>query len=1013
MGKDHHGTRGGAWRMMCAVLALACSEPAPDDALDATTDDGDASVLCASDADCSDQLYCNGAERCAPTSADADARGCVLAEPACVTGQSCDEAADRCATVCAVTEDADGDGAIAIDCGGDDCDDSERRVFPGAIEICDPEHVDEDCDPTTLGALDRDADGYADEACCNDRGDGVLACGDDCNDLERTATPTSSEVCDGFDNDCDGTIDERVLASGFLDADGDLHGDPASPRMACPGETRFSAVDDDCDDADAQRHGSQSEACNARDDDCDGTIDEATSTLTWYRDADGDGFGDPNATSRACAPPAGHVLIALDCDDGDPDVHPAAAERCNGEDDDCNGRADFRVARGDYEDDDHDLRPDASCSEDEGVADCDDRNPDVRPGAPELLDGVDNDCDEAADDVCRATSWYVDGDGDGFGDGASEPMRGCEPIAGHAPRDGDCDEAAPERNPAQREVCDGEDDDCDGETDESAGSLCFLAHALGACDAGACTIDRCGRGWRDCDGETDDGCEISIATDAANCGACGTECAGGDHAMAACTMGRCGFDCDDGYGDCDGDPRNGCEADVYSDVLNCGVCGRVCSNRPNATRDCRLGACVADCATGYENCDGDLADGCEVEIARDATSCGACGASCGTAGEICIDRSCETPAFASSGSEGAFAPTADVVLSPGVHHFTTITIPEGVVVTTSGSGVLELRATGDVRIAGRVDVTGSRGGHGSAAYPQSDSGGGGTTGTPLAPGVDFDEMTAECGPAGSGGTGATGGNGVTTSSAGCSLGGAFGGGAGGLATGAGGGGGGYAGGGGGMDYQGRAGGAGASAAGNSGGAGASDTTPCTPAQGGQAHGRYAGTSSPGCHGGAGGSIGALAVADLRVATTFRPGSGGGGAGGSYLNGSGGGGGAGGAVRIASATRIEITSTGAVRADGGAGGTGPSGGGNGGGGGSGGVVYLVAPSMQIDGTVSAVGGVGGGGGSPQRGGNGGLGRVRLSVLEEECTITGVVSPVLLDGCGPSAVREHPYVARYPD
>ncbi|UJR82608.1 putative metal-binding motif-containing protein [Sandaracinus amylolyticus] len=995
-----------------ALVALAaCGQPEQD--VDASTqDDTDARVECASDAECSDGRFCNGVERCAPRGAGADARGCVpAAEPACAIGQACDEDADRCTTMCAVTEDADGDGAIAIDCGGDDCDDSDRHVFPEATEICDPEHVDEDCDPTTLGALDRDADGYADEACCNDRGDGILACGDDCNDLERAVSPTSSEICDGFDNDCDETIDERVQASGFLDADGDLHGDPASPRMACPGDARFSAVDDDCDDADAQRHGSQSEACNGRDDDCDGTVDEATSTLTWYRDADGDGFGDPSATSRACAPPAGHVLIALDCDDGDAEVHPAAAERCNGEDDDCNGRADFRVDRGDYEDDDHDLRPDAACSEDESVADCDDRNPDVRPGAPELVDGVDNDCDAAADDVCRVTSWYVDADGDGYGDGASEAMRACEPIAGRAPRDGDCDDTAPEHNPAQREVCNGEDDDCDGDVDESSGALCFLAHAIGACDAGACTIDACGRGWRDCDDEVDDGCEISIATDPANCGACGTECPGGARAVAACTMGRCGFDCEDGYGDCDGEASNGCEADVYSDVLSCGACGRVCSNRPNATRDCRLGACVADCTSGYENCDGDITDGCEVSIARDATSCGACGVSCGTAGEICIDRSCETPVFASSGSEGAFAPSADVVLSPGVHHFTTITIPEGVVVTTSGSGVLELRATGDVIIAGRVDVSGARGGRGSAAFPASDSGGGGATGNPLAIGVDFDAEVSECGTPGSGGTGAAGGTGVSGSPS-CSLGGAFGGGAGGLATGAGGGGGGYAGGGGGCDYQSmRAGGAGGSAAGNAGGAGCV-ASGCVPAEGGHAFGAYSGGAPAGCRGGGGGSIGQQAAADLAVATTFRPGSAGGGAGGAYVSGSGGGGGGGGAVRISSPTRIEITSSGAVRADGGDGGHGPGSGDHSGGAGSGGVVYLAAPALRIDGVVSALGGIGGGGSSANAGGDGGLGRVRLSALAEECTITGVISPTLARGCAPSSITEHPYVARYP-
>ncbi|MDQ3033861.1 MAG: MopE-related protein, partial [Myxococcota bacterium] len=777
----HVGTRA-ALAVSVLLTLVACG---PSEAPGTDAGGADAASRCASDDECTDGVFCNGAERCAPGTAGANALGCVASSAPCIEGQRCDEPEARCVTICATAEDADGDGSLAIDCGGDDCDDSDPGVSPLAIEICDEMHVDEDCDPTTTGARDRDGDGFADDSCCNDRGDGVLACGEDCNDLERSVGPVSSEVCDGFDNDCDGAIDERVEVRGFVDADGDLHGDPASPIFACPGDARFSAVDDDCDDTSAQRHGSQGEACNGLDDDCDGTVDEATASLTWYRDGDGDGFGDPMATTSACAPPAGHVLIGLDCDDGDATVHPAAAELCNARDDDCNGRADFRVARGDYEDDDHDGRPDVECAEDPVLADCDDRNPDVRPGAPEILDGVDNDCDAIADDVCRMTSWYVDDDGDGYGSGSGEPMRSCEPIGGRAPRDGDCDDTDGARNPAQRETCNGIDDDCDGTTDESSNGLCFLEHAIGECSMGSCAIDECGRGWRDCNATVPDGCEISIATDAANCGACGTACPGGTRALAACTVGRCTLACEDGYGDCNGLTSDGCESDIYSDIFHCGTCGRVCSNRPNATRDCRLGACVADCNAGYENCDGDITDGCEVVIGRDPLNCGMCGMACGTAGEICIDRSCETPASPSDGAEGAFAPDATagtVVLSPGVHHYTTITIPEGVLVTTSGSGVLELRASGDVTIAGTIDVSGSRGGAGSASYPISDSGGGGASGTPTAPGVDFDDMVAECGGPGLGGTGAPGGVGVVGSGP-CSQGGSFGGGAGGLATG--------------------------------------------------------------------------------------------------------------------------------------------------------------------------------------------------------------------------------------
>ncbi len=58
----------------------------------ATTDRDEAALICKSDSDCDDKRMCNGRERCAPRSADADARGCVKGTPlVCPVNQVCVE----------------------------------------------------------------------------------------------------------------------------------------------------------------------------------------------------------------------------------------------------------------------------------------------------------------------------------------------------------------------------------------------------------------------------------------------------------------------------------------------------------------------------------------------------------------------------------------------------------------------------------------------------------------------------------------------------------------------------------------------------------------------------------------------------------------------------------------------------------------------------------------------------------------------------------------------------------
>ena len=98
--------------------------------------------------------------------------------------------------------------------------------------------------------------------------------------------------------------------------------------------------------------------------------------------------------------------------------------------------------------------------------DCDDADASVYPGADERCDGVDNDCNGLIDDdPIDTVTWYLDYDGDGFGD-ADWSLTGCEPADGYVADGSDCDDLNAAVYPGAEEVCDGADNDCDTEVDE-------------------------------------------------------------------------------------------------------------------------------------------------------------------------------------------------------------------------------------------------------------------------------------------------------------------------------------------------------------------------------------------------------------------------------------------------------------------------------------------------------------------------------------------------------------------
>ncbi len=173
----------------------------------------------------------------------------------------------------------------------------------------------------------------------------------------------------------------------------------------------------------------------------------------------------------------------------------------------------------------------------------------------------------------------------------------------------------------------------------ACGNACALPNAAPACVGGVCAIGSCLAGSADCDGAAANGCETNLMADATHCGACSTVCSFA-HAGAVCAAGACALGtCAAGYADCDGNAANGCETTPASDVSNCGACGNACASGPNSTATCAASACVLACAAGFADCDHAAANGCEVDASTDRNNCGGCGVACG-ADQVCAAGAC-------------------------------------------------------------------------------------------------------------------------------------------------------------------------------------------------------------------------------------------------------------------------------------------------------------------------------------------------------------------------------------
>ncbi|MBN2494556.1 MAG: putative metal-binding motif-containing protein [Deltaproteobacteria bacterium] len=249
--------------------------------------------------------------------------------------------------------DSDQDGYRALRCGGDDCDDTNGQVHPGAAEICDG--VDNDCDGRTdaadpelpIPACERELGVCAGavkraELCT---AQGWLAC--DAADYGAHYEEVESS-CDGLDNDCDGQTDVFTSPA------------PCSRQAGvCEGSGKRceDGAWQTCTPEDYGEHYEEVESsCDGLDNDCDGLTDDMCTC------AEGE--------QRYCAKQDGVCEGAMETCNEDglwpgcdyaayaPEDYEERETRCDGLDNDCDGRTDGQ--------DPSDL-PDVACEITQGV----------------------------------------------------------------------------------------------------------------------------------------------------------------------------------------------------------------------------------------------------------------------------------------------------------------------------------------------------------------------------------------------------------------------------------------------------------------------------------------------------------------------------------------------------------------------------------------------------------------------------------------------------------------------
>ncbi len=261
---------------------------------------------------------------------------------------------------------------------------------------------------------DVDGDGFGDltntNVYCSSTAAGLagyISNSTDCDDFDPAVNPSAIEVCNLYDDNCNGLIDEGVKLTFYEDFDNDTYGNNASTILACTAPFGYVSNNTDCNDQASAVNPGATELCNGFDDNCNGTIDEGCTIFTFFADVDGDTYGNPASfvTSTINTIPSGYVTNNLDCNDnlsGGAAIHPGATEICNNIDDNCNGAVDEGLTfLTYYQDFDNDSYGNinvtiSACSPPFGYVlngtDCDDNNNLVAPLPPVIISGATSFC---------------------------------------------------------------------------------------------------------------------------------------------------------------------------------------------------------------------------------------------------------------------------------------------------------------------------------------------------------------------------------------------------------------------------------------------------------------------------------------------------------------------------------------------------------------------------------------------------------------------------------------------